>query len=257
MSDGSAKPVIFISYSHKDEPDKPGPDEVAWLTFVQSFLAPVVKVGIFDIWVDQHLHGGDVLDPEIKKKLADCDIFVLLASRHSLASTYVVETEIKTIRQRQSDGDDVHVFPIVLSPIPNAALKPLKDLLLSPKDGKPLSLMSKNDREVAMAGIADDIAVVAEDIAGRKAARANVAVLLESTRILHALLPLTGPQVFVDTTHLPETPYERLVGREAQLKRLDEAWADRNTNILSLIAEGGAGKSALVNEWLKGMRADN
>src|SRR3984893_13126168 len=29
------------------------------------------------------------------------------------------------------------------------------------------------------------------------------------------------------------------------------------TNILSLVAEGGAGKSALVNEWLKRMQADN
>src|ERR1700750_1042525 len=81
MSD--KKPVIFISYSHRDEPEKPAPDEVAWLTFVQSFLAPVVKVGIFDIWVDEHLHGGDVLDPEIKRKLAACHIFVLLASRYS------------------------------------------------------------------------------------------------------------------------------------------------------------------------------
>ncbi len=41
------------------------------------------------------------------------------------------------------------------------------------------------------------------------------------------------------------------------MKRLDEAWADRNTNILSLVAEGGAGKSALVNEWLKRMQADD
>ncbi len=41
------------------------------------------------------------------------------------------------------------------------------------------------------------------------------------------------------------------------MKRLDAAWADRNTNILSLIAEGGAGKSALVNEWLKHMKADH
>ena len=39
------------------------------------------------------------------------------------------------------------------------------------------------------------------------------------------------------------------------MKRLDEAWADRNVNILSLVAEGGAGKSALVNEWLKRMQA--
>jgi hypothetical protein len=47
------------------------------------------------------------------------------------------------------------------------------------------------------------------------------------------------------------------MGREAQLERLDKAWVDRSTNIISLIAEGGADKSALVNEWLTGMRSDN
>src|SRR4029077_9902125 len=46
------------------------------------------------------------------------------------------------------------------------------------------------------------------------------------------------------------------VGREAELKHLDDAWTDSKTNIVSLIAEGGAGKSALVNEWLKRLRAD-
>jgi AAA ATPase domain len=53
-----------------------------------------------------------------------------------------------------------------------------------------------------------------------------------------------------------ETGYERLVGRDAELKRLDEAWSDEKTNILSLVAEGGGGKSALVNEWLGRLRAD-
>ena len=47
-----------------------------------------------------------------------------------------------------------------------------------------------------------------------------------------------------------------LVGRDAELSRLDEAWSDGKTNILSLIAEGGAGKSALVNEWLTRLQAD-
>jgi tetratricopeptide (TPR) repeat protein len=66
---------------------------------------------------------------------------------------------------------------------------------------------------------------------------------------------LPDPPSIVHIAGLPETGYERLVGRDAELKRLDDAWADRNTNILSLVAEGGAGKSALVNEWLKRMQA--
>jgi hypothetical protein len=35
MSPASAKPVIFISYAHKDEPDKPE-HGFQWLTYVQS-----------------------------------------------------------------------------------------------------------------------------------------------------------------------------------------------------------------------------
>jgi hypothetical protein len=42
-----------------------------------------------------------------------------------------------------------------------------------------------------------------------------------------------------------------------EAKRLDGAWASAKTNVLSLVAEGGAGKSALVNEWLKRLQADN
>jgi tetratricopeptide (TPR) repeat protein len=48
-----------------------------------------------------------------------------------------------------------------------------------------------------------------------------------------------------------------LVGREAELKYLAEAWTDKSVNIVSLIAEGGAGKSALVNEWLTRLRLEN
>ena len=69
----------------------------------------------------------------------------------------------------------------------------------------------------------------------------------EPTRAHPPLVAISG---------LPETGYERLVGREAELARLDEAWSDDETNILSLIAEGGAGKSALVNEWLTRLQAD-
>ena len=31
----STKPVIFISYSHKDEPEHPTDGEIQWLSFVR------------------------------------------------------------------------------------------------------------------------------------------------------------------------------------------------------------------------------
>jgi hypothetical protein len=68
----------------------------------------------------------------------------------------------------------------------------------------------------------------------------NTASSLQSTapnpqHISIARLPVTGSDLF---------------GREAELKLLDDAWADANTNVVVFVAWGGVGKSALVNAWL-------
>jgi hypothetical protein len=239
MSD--KKPVIFISYSHKDEPDKPAEEEVQWLSFVRTYLQPAVKHGVVDLFDDQRLVGGAGLDPEIEKKLRTCDVFLLLISAHSLGSNYIFDTEIRITRERQSKGEDVHFYPLLLTPTPKIALDKLKDMVIRPKDAKPLSAFPYSERIQQMNDVADEIAAIAAEITRRKPSP----------------LKRPPPPAFVHVTGLPETAYENLVGRETELKRLDEAWADRNTNILSLIAEGGAGKSALVNEWLKILQVDN
>lgn len=45
-----------------------------------------------------------------------------------------------------------------------------------------------------------------------------------------------------------------LLGRDGELETLDEAWADPNTNVVTFVAFGGVGKTALVNKWLSQMR---
>jgi class 3 adenylate cyclase/tetratricopeptide (TPR) repeat protein len=47
-----------------------------------------------------------------------------------------------------------------------------------------------------------------------------------------------------------------LMGRDAELAELDMAWQDPETNILTLVAWGGVGKSTLVNHWLWRLAAD-
>lgn len=42
---------------------------------------------------------------------------------------------------------------------------------------------------------------------------------------------------------------ETLIGREADLTRLDEAWADPATHVLTIVAFGGVGKTSLVAHW--------
>jgi len=258
-----SKPVIFISYSHKDEPDHPRDGEVKWRTFVTDYLQPAVKFGIVDIWVDQQLEGGDDLDPEIERKLYACDIFILLVSVHSMASNYIVDKEIAITRERQSKGEEVHFYPLLLTPTPKVALSTLKDKVIRPKDAKPLSSFPLNERIEIMTGIADEIGDIAGQIAQRKKATVVSTPQIRMGEIRAEVgkvgVQVVAPQsVFsVDIVHLPETPYERLVGRDEELKRLDEAWESPTINVLSLVAEGGAGKSALVNEWLARMQAES
>lgn len=241
MTDDGKKPAIFISYSHKDEPEHPRDGEIQWLSFVRTYLQPAIKNGIFELFVDEHLSGGIDLKPEIERKLRACDIFIPLISANSTASDYIVDTEIKIAREREAAGDDICFYPLLLTPTPKIALDKFKDKVVRPRDAKPLLSFPYGERLQKMTEIADEIAKIATEITSRKPEP-----------------PKRGVQPsYVHITGLPETPYERLVGRDDQLKRLDDAWADSMANIISLIAEGGAGKSALVNEWLKRLQADN
>ncbi len=250
------KPVIFISYARKDEPDKPKRGEVQWRSYVQSYLAPASLNGIVHIWVDEGIRGGDEWKKEIETQLKTCDLFILLVSISSLASDVVVNFEIKTIQQRQAKGDNVHIFPIVLEPFPKKAVPWLMELNLRPKAGKPLSEFSAKSRKNEMAAIADEVVEIIAQVSAEKELT-QLGHVAEAPKTTQGVVETVSGRVVIDIAHLPETAYERLVGREAELKRLDDAWTDRRTNILSLIAEGGAGKSALVNEWLARLQADN
>ncbi|HEX8422896.1 MAG TPA: DUF4062 domain-containing protein, partial [Pyrinomonadaceae bacterium] len=66
--------------------------------------------------------------------------------------------------------------------------------------------------------------------------------------------PLTPDKISI--SRLPVTGRE-LFGRDEKLKQLDEAWDGQDTHILSLVAWGGVGKSALVNYWLGKMARDD
>src|SRR5262245_45244704 len=60
----------------------------------------------------------------------------------------------------------------------------------------------------------------------------------------------------LDLGRLP-IPGPQFVGRDAELARLDAAWEDPVTHVLTLVAFGGVGKSALVARWLDRMAAEN
>src|SRR5271166_4948891 len=65
---------------------------------------------------------------------------------------------------------------------------------------------------------------------------------LGPNKISVARLPVTGSDVF---------------GREEDIGFLDDAWANQQVNVVTIVAWGGVGKSTLVNHWLRRMAAEH
>jgi hypothetical protein len=94
---------------------------------VTGYLRPAIKHGKVDLWLDRLMHGDADWEREIESKLRACDIFILLVSRHSLSSDYVIDKEIAIIRERQAKGEAVRFYPLVLTPTPMLALDVVRD----------------------------------------------------------------------------------------------------------------------------------
>jgi tetratricopeptide (TPR) repeat protein len=255
---GLPKPVIFISYSHKDEPDRfLQPGEFQWLSYVKSFLDPAETHGLVKLWDDRRIDGGGDWRAEIDEALEQCAVCVFLVSRYSLSSRFILDVEMKSMLERHH-ARGAHLYPIVITSTDLGVAPWLRKLNLKPTNGTALDLYDIGPRNKVMADLAAEIRMIVERAANPFSEnpapdRADHTPAAADEIRTQVIPPARPPLVHI--AGLPETGYERLVGRDAELKRLDEAWADRNTNILSLVAEGGAGKSALVNEWLKRMQA--
>jgi tetratricopeptide (TPR) repeat protein len=65
---------------------------------------------------------------------------------------------------------------------------------------------------------------------------------LAPKKISVARLPVTGSDVF---------------GREEDIAFLDAAWANKDANLVTIVAWAGVGKSTLVNHWLRRMATDH
>ena len=160
----SPKPIIFISYAHKDDPFQPAPGEIDWLEYVLEFLRPGETVGGFSVWVDLAMMGGANWEREIEQKLRVCDIFILLVSRRSMASKYILNKELPIVRERDAKGEPIHIYPLLLTATPKIALDLVRDKNLRPRDGRPLRNFSKSKREIAMCEIANELGDLANKI---------------------------------------------------------------------------------------------
>jgi len=68
-------------------------------------------------------------------------------------------------------------------------------------------------------------------------------------------LPVRQGLEKISIARLPVTASD-IFGREEDIVFLDQAWANKNINVLTIVAWAGVGKSALINHWLRRMATD-
>lgn len=258
-------PVVFISYSHKDE---------AWKDKLLPHLNALVQAGVaMEVWHDRRIDGGDKWYPEITDAMDKAAAAILLISADFLASRFCVQEEVPAlIRRREEAG--MLLIPVLVRKCRWKAHRWLSSLQMLPRDGKCVAIDFAGD-------LADDVFdTVAEQVLGRfqtlateSAAKVVVSISVQQLAALSRATPnadIVPPKSVVpwpalapehiDLTHLPQTGKE-LFGRDEELALMDQAWSSSDqtappARILAFSAHGGVGKSTLVNRWLVEMARD-
>jgi hypothetical protein len=153
------------------------------------------------------------------------------AELEKLLISLLAEADVRRIVRLLPGGEDMH------------AELPGDGVSLSVLVHQTVSILERHGR---LDGAFFEI-LVAERPARRKEIRALAARMLGPA---HAV----PPDEWLGA--LPVPLHGRLVGRQQELDRLDSAWANPGTRVLSIVSWGGAGKSTLVHHWLERMRQD-
>ena len=243
-------PSVFISYSHKDE---------EWKDRLVTHLGVLEKEGLLDLWDDRKIELGDDWRPDIEDAIGRAAIAILMVSANFLTSKFILDEEIpKFLARREKEG--LRVIPIIVKPCAWTEVKWLSKIQARPKDGKPLSTQRAPQADADLAAFALEIAKIV-----KRAETAKTSEVSETSEVWHL------PPDKISLAKLPSTSPD-LFGREKELDLLDAAWQSPTlapgasagvtnpqlpkVNILSLVAWGGVGKTALVNKWLSQMGAD-
>lgn len=224
------KPIVFVSYSHKDE---------NWKNRLRPQLEALQQAGRVVVWDDRKIDPGGEWFAEIKRIMDEAAVTLCLISPDYLASNFCVKIEVPYLLERQKKEGMV-LIPILIRPCVWHAFEWVERRQMIPRDGKS----------------------VAEDFCGREdGVFASVARHIDELLSNPQHRPLPQPPSYpppekITVERLPVTGAE-LYGRQTELEQLDRDWESGGTHVVSLVAWGGVGKSTLVNKWRERMAADN
>jgi len=242
------KPTIFISYSHKDR---------AWKDRLSPHLKMLEQAGLdIVVWEDRAIDGGARWYTELKEAMDSAVVAICLISADYLASDFCIKEEIPYLLKRR-ENDGMVLLPILVRPCLWEAFHWLRDTQMLPRDGMSIAEDYKGREDNAFLEIAITICDLFPESIEPHYLSWNARRRRVLPRFARRLPPSSYPMPErVEIGRLPVTGAE-LFGRQKELEMLDAAWSSVSTNIVSLVAWGGVGKSTLVNKWLEEVKRDN
>lgn len=118
----------FISYAHADEKR---------LERLHKHLVMLRRDGSLQAWSDHAIIPGDNVGTIISAALDQSSLFIALVSPDYLASNYCYEKEFQRAQELQAQGR-LRIVAVILEPC-DWLNSPFREILVLPKDGKPVS----------------------------------------------------------------------------------------------------------------------
>lgn len=146
-------PLVFISYSHKDEYEK---DELV------SHLGVLEAAGLLDQWVDDRIMPGDDWESAIEAAINQAQIAILLVTKNFLNSKFILSEEIpKILHRKQEEG--LKIYPIIAKYCAWQKIQWLSKIQITPKEGIPVWGDVKSNPDKTLSEIATEIHDILDD----------------------------------------------------------------------------------------------
>ena len=190
----TAPPAVFISYSRRD---------AAWMERLQVFLRPYERRGLLSVRDDRSMRADGEWETELRAAEDAAKVAVLLVSADSLASEFVAQEVSRLLQRRDREG--LRIVPVLVEPCDWEAVDWLRDLLILPRSGEPLSLLPDPEADRALVEIVREVAALLAEPPGNAAAppdEGDTRPVTQAGRPPESQAP--APRVFDNVWYSPE-----------------------------------------------------